>query len=62
MFPWHSGYPFCGSNSASARSYRENQLQFLKWVRDSLETRLAAVNAAITSLEGQLNRDRQDAA
>lgn len=62
MFPWHSGYPFCGSSSTAARSYRENQLQFLKWVRDSLETRLAAVNAAIGSLESQLNRDREDAA
>jgi hypothetical protein len=62
MFPWCSGYPICDSKSSSTRRYRENQLQFLKWVRDSLETRLAAVNAAIVSVEGQLNRDGEDAA
>ena len=41
----------------SSKSYREQQLNFLKWVKDSLETRLAAVNAAIASIESQLNRD-----
>ncbi|MEA5506969.1 hypothetical protein VB735_28525 [Halotia wernerae UHCC 0503] len=37
------------------KSYRQHQLEFLKWMRDSLETRLAAVNAAIATMERQMN-------
>jgi hypothetical protein len=39
------------------KSHRQNQLEFLKWVRDSLETRLAAVNAAIATMERQMNEE-----
>lgn len=39
------------------RAYRQRQLDFLKWMRDSLETRLAAVNAAIATTERQMNEE-----
>jgi hypothetical protein len=39
------------------KSHRQHQLQFLKWMRDSLETRLAAVNAAIATMERQLSEE-----
>lgn len=47
---WHSG-------SMTQNSYRQHQLEFLKWMRDSLETRLAAVNAAIATMERQMNTE-----
>ena len=61
FFPWCGGNPFCSPDSKSSKNYRKHQLDFLKWVKDSLETRLAAVNAAIESIEGQLNRDEGEA-
>ncbi|MBF2079567.1 MAG: hypothetical protein IGR76_13880 [Synechococcales cyanobacterium T60_A2020_003] len=54
MFPfWMS--PCCSSSSKS--SHRQQQLEFLKWVRDNLETRLAATNAAIATMERQMNEE-----
>lgn len=42
---------------ASARQkYRQVQLDCLKMMRDGLETRLAGVNAAISTLEQQQSR------
>lgn len=61
FFSWCGGNPFCSPDSTSSKSYRKHQLDFLKWVKDSLETRLAAVNAAIESVENQLNRDDGEA-
>ncbi|MCG8366622.1 MAG: hypothetical protein MJA27_25225 [Pseudanabaenales cyanobacterium] len=61
FFSWCGGNPFCSPDSTSSKSYRKRQLDFLKWVKDSLETRLAAVNAAIESIENQLNRDEGEA-
>ncbi|MCM1984515.1 hypothetical protein [Lyngbya confervoides] len=52
-------FPFCFSNCCDAESRQKArlaQLDFLKWVRDSLETRLAATNAAIASLERQVGQ------
>ena len=53
MFP----FPFnsCCGDAESRRKARLGQLDFLKWVRDSLETRLSATNAAISTLERQLS-------
>ncbi len=56
MFPFWMN-PCCHSSSLTHKSYRQNQLEFLKWMRDSLETRLAAVNAAITTMERQMNEE-----
>ncbi|MBW4549604.1 MAG: hypothetical protein KME35_00525 [Aphanocapsa sp. GSE-SYN-MK-11-07L] len=56
MFPfWMSSC--CHSSTISQRSYRQHQLEFLKWMRDGLETRLAAVNAAIATMERQINEE-----
>ncbi len=56
MFPFWM-HPWCHSGSMTHKSHRQNQLEFLKWMRDSLETRLAAVNAAIDTMERQLNEE-----
>lgn len=56
MFPfWFN--TCCHSGSMNQRAYRQRQLDFLKWMRDSLETRLAAVNAAIATTERQMNEE-----
>ncbi|MDJ0575356.1 MAG: hypothetical protein QNJ65_09360 [Xenococcaceae cyanobacterium MO_234.B1] len=41
----------------SVKNYKERRLKFLQWIRDDLETRLAGINAAIDTLERQLNRE-----
>jgi len=46
--------------TCSSTDYREKRLRCLRWVKDSLETRLAAVNAMIDSLEQQKQRDEQE--
>lgn len=56
MFPFWMP-PFCHSGSMTQKSHRQHQLEFLKWMRDSLETRLAAVNAAIATMERQINEE-----
>jgi hypothetical protein len=56
MFPFWMN-PYCHSGSMSQQSYRQHKLEFLKQMRDSLETRLAAVNAAIDTMERQMNQD-----
>ena len=43
------------SNSPS--TWRERRLKFLKFMRDDLETRLAAINAAIATIERQSNQE-----
>jgi hypothetical protein len=42
-------------DQASRQTYRAKKLEMLKAMRDSLETRLAALNAAIETLERQQN-------
>jgi hypothetical protein len=55
MFPF--GQMFCcGMNAEARQNSRKAQLEFLKMVRDHVETRLAAVNAAIATLEQQQSR------
>jgi hypothetical protein len=56
MFPFWMN-PCCQPGSMNQKSYRQHQLEFLKWMRDSLETRLAAVNAAIATMERQMNEE-----
>ncbi|NJN21625.1 MAG: hypothetical protein HC812_11155 [Leptolyngbya sp. RL_3_1] len=51
MFP----FPFCcGPKSFSYADMQKHKLNMLKAVRNSLETRLAATNAAIATLERQV--------
>lgn len=57
-------FPMCNPMSydrRAAREHREQKLQFLRWVKDSMETRLAAVNAAIENIESQQRRDDESA-
>lgn len=56
MFPfWMNAC--CHSGSTTHRAHRQHQLEFLKWMRDGLETRLAAVNAAIATMERQMDEE-----
>ena len=56
MFPFFE-IPCCGTESWSDKSHKERKLQFLKFLRDGLETRLAAINAAIATIERQLSQE-----
>jgi uncharacterized small protein (DUF1192 family) len=50
-------FPFtCFMDAATRQNCRNAQLEFLKMSRDGLETRLAALNAAIATLEQQKSR------
>ena len=52
MFPFW-GYPFCHVDKDSIAVHQERKLHFLKMIRDSLEARIAAMNAAIETIERQ---------
>jgi hypothetical protein len=54
-FPFMPGN--CFSPPYSRRGQLEGKLMFLKMMRDSLESRLAAVNAAIATTERQISED-----
>jgi hypothetical protein len=56
MFPfWEI---LCSGNEPASRcNYQERKLKFLKAMRDELETRLAALNAAIETIERQMRRE-----
>ncbi|MEM7727453.1 MAG: hypothetical protein AAF208_13975 [Cyanobacteria bacterium P01_A01_bin.45] len=54
MFPFWDHF-CCASESTSYQTHQERKLTFLKRMRDHLETRLAALNAAIESVERQMN-------
>lgn len=55
FFPWYKSCFNPESNSAS--TWRQNRLKFLKSMRNELETRLAAVNAAIETMERQNSQE-----
>ena len=57
MFPF---LPMFDMQKCSSQDYRQKRLDCLRWVKDSLETRLAAVNAMIDSLEQQQQRDQPE--
>jgi hypothetical protein len=54
--------PCCGMDAESRQNARKAQLEFLKMVRDHIETRLAGVNAAIAALEQQQARAAEETA
>jgi hypothetical protein len=60
MFPFF-GPGCCSSDANSRREYQERKLKFFKWFRDDLETRLAALNAAIATLERQMGQEQPPA-
>jgi hypothetical protein len=55
----------CCRGSADAgdfrRRHQQRKLEMLTFWRDGLERQLAALNAAISTLEGQIRRDSQAA-
>ncbi|MEO0824551.1 MAG: hypothetical protein AAFX95_06630 [Cyanobacteria bacterium J06639_16] len=56
-------FPFChGSQAPSFKDYQQFKLKHLKAVRDSLETRLAATNAAIQTIERQMSESEDSEA
>jgi hypothetical protein len=46
-----------GDPESSRRSYQERKLRMLTFWRDGAERQLAALTAAISTLEQQMNRD-----
>jgi hypothetical protein len=57
FFPWFNYHSCWNPESNSDSSYRQRKLKFLKSMRDELEARLAAINAAIDTIERQSSRD-----
>ncbi|CAK6694403.1 hypothetical protein IFHNHDMJ_01619 [Synechococcus sp. CBW1107] len=58
MFP---PFPCCASEEdsrTSRRRYQERKLRMLSFWRDGIERQLAAVTAAINTLEAQMRRDQ----
>jgi len=55
-------FPFCmpsgclAPSTSSRRQYQEYKLEMMKAFRDSLEARLAGLNAAIATVEQQLGQ------
>ncbi len=56
MFPfWNST---CWTDEPiSRKTHQERKLRFLCWMRDDLEARLAGLNAAIATIERQINEN-----
>ena len=54
-------FPFCKSyfnpEANSVTTWKQRRLKFLKSMRDDLETRLAAINAAIDTIERQNSQE-----
>ncbi|ELR99016.1 hypothetical protein [Gloeocapsa sp. PCC 73106] len=55
FLPWET--ICCSKDFMSRRNYNERRLKFLQWMRDDLEARLAGINAAIQTVERQINED-----
>ncbi|MEA5441054.1 sigma factor SigF [Cyanobium gracile] len=48
------------SGTDALRRYQERKLRMMSFWRDGIERQLAALNAAITTLEQQMHRDQAD--
>ncbi|WP_172657319.1 hypothetical protein [Myxosarcina sp. GI1] len=57
FFPWFKDYSCYDYESNFPEKRRQRKLKFLKSMRDDLETRLAAINAAIDTIERQNRQD-----
>lgn len=56
MFPFWDNHCWSGQ-TVSYKTHQERKLTFLKRMRDHLETRIAALNAAIDSIERQISQE-----
>jgi hypothetical protein len=59
MFPLPGCCDGSGSGAAGLRRHQERKMVMLRFWRDGLERQLAALNAAINTLEQQMRRDEQ---
>ena len=59
MLPPFFCQPSCESSSWRSH-HQQRKLEMLRFGRDGLERQLAAVTAAMTTLEGQIQRDHSD--
>ena len=59
MLPPFFCQPSCESSSWR-RHHQQRKLEMLRSWRDGLERQIAAVTAAMTTLEGQIQRDQSD--
>ena len=59
MLPPFFCQPSCESSSWRSH-HQQRKLEMLRFWRDGLERQLAAVTAAMTTLEGQIQRDHSD--
>ena len=48
------------SGTRALRRYQERKLRMMSFWRDGIERQLAALNAAISTLEQQMHRDQAD--
>ena len=50
---------FCNFNSSKEKKsyYQNKKLEMLNYIRDSLERKIASINASIQVLENQIKRD-----
>ena len=50
----------CNFKSSKERKsfYQQKKLEMLNYIKDSLERKIASVNASIDVLESQINRDK----
>ena len=56
-------FPFCCPPSPEVRRQQQQfKLDMMKAFRDSLETRLAAINAAINTVEQQIRQEGEETA
>ena len=51
----------CYFNSSKEKNsfYKNNKLEMLNYIKDSLERKIASVTASIEVLEGQISRDKE---
>jgi hypothetical protein len=58
MFPFWNWDSTCyGGEAVSRKANLQRKLKFLRWMRGDLEIRLAGLNAAISTIEQQLNQE-----
>ena len=52
---------YCNFKSTKDKKsfFQHNKLEMLNYVKDSLERKIASVNASIEVLENQINRDKK---
>jgi len=55
--PFDQGFGFCSTEAPSRKERLQKKLNFLKRLRDDFETRLAGLNAAISTIERQLTEE-----